>query len=126
MPIITITACGQKSKEFKNSVFDAVQAGLLVAKVPLENKLHRFIELSPENFRFSAQFSGTKMPRGDDFILIEVLWSTGRHAAIKKEVLKTMINELIKAKFNPEDVFVFFTDTAWENWACAGGRLDYV
>lgn len=125
MPIVTITARGQRPVAFKNAVFDAVQQALLQAGVPKANKFHRFLELAPEDFRFDSEFPDARNPRNDDFILIEILWSAGRSVLIKKNVLQTLVEHLQASGIDPENAMVAFQETAWENWACAGGRLNH-
>ena len=126
MPIVTITTTRGKSKAFKDAVFDALQAALHQAGVPRENKFHRFIELAPEDFRFGAKFPDAQRPRDSNFLLIEILWSTGRTVAMKRALLKSLAHSLEGADIDPENVMVYFQETAWENWACAGGRLTHV
>lgn len=125
MPIVTITARGKKPAAFKDAVFDAVQEALLQAGVPKANKFHRFLEMEQEDFRFDGEFPDARRVRDDNFILIEILWSTGRSVLIKKKVLEILVQQLRSVSIDPENVMVSFQETAWENWACAGGRLAY-
>lgn len=125
MPIITVTARGTKSTSFKDAVFNALQDALFDAGVPRTNKFHRFVELPPEDFRFHDAFPDARHPRTDDFLLIEIVWSTGRSVPVKKKMLETLAHALRASGFDPENVMVYFVDTAWENWACAGGRLTH-
>ncbi len=125
MPIVTVTARGRKTAEFKDAVFDAIQEGLAQAGVPRTNRFHRFIEQAPEDFRFHAEFPDARRPRTDDFLLVEIVWSTGRAVPVKKQALEALARALEAAGFDPENVMVYFIETAWENWACAGGRLTH-
>lgn len=125
MPIVTVTARGQKSKDFKDCVFDAIQDALAQAEVPRTNKFHRFVELSPEDFRFDPTVPDARRPRTDDFLLIEIVWSTGRTVPVKKKVVEQLALSLTMSGLDPENVMVYFQETAWDNWACAGGRLTH-
>jgi phenylpyruvate tautomerase PptA (4-oxalocrotonate tautomerase family) len=125
MPIVTVTAQGRKSPQFKDAIFDAIQVSLAEVGVPKANKFHRFVELSKEDFRFGVDFPDARRPRGEDFILVEIVWSTGRHVLQKKKMLDTLAGLLETAGMDPENVMVYFQETAWENWSCAGGRLTY-
>ncbi|SEK17346.1 MULTISPECIES: tautomerase family protein [unclassified Variovorax] len=125
MPIVTVTAQGQKTPQFKDSIFNAIQKSMAEIGVPEANKFHRFIELSKEDFRFGAEFPDARRPRGDDFVLVEIVWSTGRHVLQKKKMLEKLAGLLESAGMDPEKMMVYFQETAWENWACAGGRLTY-
>ncbi|MDB5848306.1 MAG: hypothetical protein JWP29_2058 [Rhodoferax sp.] len=125
MPIITVTAMGEKSKSFKDAVFDAIQDALAEVGVPKTNKFHRFLELAPEDFRFDATFPDARRARDADFILIEIVWSTGRTVPMKKKVLEKLASSLQASGLEPENAMVYFQETAWENWACAAGRLTH-
>jgi phenylpyruvate tautomerase PptA (4-oxalocrotonate tautomerase family) len=59
-------------------------------------------------------------------LLIEIVLSAGRSVKIKKQFLANLIDALIAAGHNPEDVMVVFKETTWENWAFAGGRQIHV
>jgi phenylpyruvate tautomerase PptA (4-oxalocrotonate tautomerase family) len=125
MPIVTVTSQGPKSLQFKDTVFNAIQDALAEVGVPNANKFHRFIELSPDDFRFGPDFPDARRPRGKDFLLIEIVWSTGRHVLHKKQMLEKLARSFEEAGMDPENMMVYFQETVWENWACAGGRLTY-
>jgi phenylpyruvate tautomerase PptA (4-oxalocrotonate tautomerase family) len=42
---------------------------------------------------------------------------------VKKKMLQELMASLSAQGLNPENVMVCFKETAWENWAFAGGRL---
>jgi len=125
MPIVTITTRGKEPAAFKDALFDAVQEALLQAGVPKANKFHRFLELAPEDFRFDDRFPDARQPRNENFVLIEILWSAGRSVLVKRKVLQTLVEHLQASGIDPENAMVAFQETAWENWACAGGRLTH-
>jgi phenylpyruvate tautomerase PptA (4-oxalocrotonate tautomerase family) len=100
MPLVTLTVRKPKSAEFKAQVLDAVHASLVSAGVP-----------------------DAANARTEDFALIEILWSVGRSVKVKKKLLAELMDRLRAAGLEPENVMVVFKETAWENWAFAGGRL---
>jgi phenylpyruvate tautomerase PptA (4-oxalocrotonate tautomerase family) len=123
MPLVTLTVRKPKSSAFKTTVLDAVQAALVSSGVPATDRFHRVIELDADDFRFDPTYPDVKTARNDDFILIEILWSVGRSVKVKKKLLEELMAGLTRAGFAPENVMVCFKETAWENWAFAGGRL---
>ncbi|MBM7060438.1 tautomerase family protein [Pseudomonas sp. UL073] len=123
MPLITLTVRKPKSAAFKTTVLDAVHAALVSSGVPLTDKFQRVLELDAEDFRVDPGYPDLQRERGEDFVLIEILWSVGRSAKVKKKLLDELMNTLAKANFDPEQVMVCFKETAWENWAFGGGRL---
>lgn len=123
MPLITLTVRKPKSSAFKSAVLDTVHAALVASGIPAADKFQRVLELDADDFRFDASYPDLTTPRNDDFVLIEILWSVGRSVKVKKKLLDDIISGLQRAGFNPENVMICFKETAWENWAFAGGRL---
>jgi phenylpyruvate tautomerase PptA (4-oxalocrotonate tautomerase family) len=57
-------------------------------------------------------------------VLVEILWSVGRSVKIKRKLVADIVRALSLAPgLDPEQVMIVFVETAWENWAFAGGRL---
>jgi phenylpyruvate tautomerase PptA (4-oxalocrotonate tautomerase family) len=126
MPLVTLTVRKPKPAAFKTTILDAVHAAIVSAGVPLADKFQRVLELNADDFRFDPTYPDLKTTRTDDFALVEILWSVGRSAKIKRKVLETLMAGLAAAGIDPENVMVVFKETAWENWAFGGGRLIHV
>ena len=123
MPLVTLTVCKPQPAAFKSTVLDAVHTALVASGVPLTDKFQRVIELPPEDFRFDLSYPDLQTPRGQDFVLIEILWSVGRSVKVKRKLLTELMSLLADSGLNPEHVMVVFKETAWENWAFGGGRV---
>jgi len=123
MPLVTLTVRKPKSAEFKSKVLDAVHASLVSTGIPATDKFQRVLELDANDFRFDPGYPDVAGARNDDFVLIEILWSVGRSVKIKKKLLLELMDRLRAAGLDPENVMVAFKETAWENWAFAGGRI---
>jgi phenylpyruvate tautomerase PptA (4-oxalocrotonate tautomerase family) len=123
MPLVTLTVRKPKSSSFKATVLDAVHAALVSSGVPATDKFQRVIELEADDFRFDPGYPDLESPRSADFALIEILWSVGRSAKVKKELLGELMKTLSAAGIDPENVMVCFKETSWENWSFGGGRL---
>ena len=123
MPLVTLTVQKPKSAEFKTSVLNAVHDALVSVGVPQTDRFQRVMELNGEDFRFDANYPDVALPRGANFVLIEILWSVGRSVKVKRNLLVALMTGLPSAGLNPEHVMVCFKETAWENWSFAGGRL---
>jgi phenylpyruvate tautomerase PptA (4-oxalocrotonate tautomerase family) len=104
-------------------VLDAVHAALVSSGVPPADRFQRVIELEAEDFRFDPNYPDLTSNRTDDFVLIEILWSVGRSAKVKKKLLEELMRTLTRAGLNAENIMVCFKETSWENWAFGGGRL---
>jgi phenylpyruvate tautomerase PptA (4-oxalocrotonate tautomerase family) len=123
MPFVTLTVRKPKSAEFKHAILDAVHGALVSAGVPATDLFQRVFELAAEDFRFDASYPDLARPRGEDFLLIEILWSVGRSVKVKKKLLVELMAALTQAGLDCEHVMVCFKETAWENWSFGGGRL---
>jgi phenylpyruvate tautomerase PptA (4-oxalocrotonate tautomerase family) len=123
MPLVTLTVRKPKSDAFKAAVLDAVHAALVSAGVPATDQFQRVLALEAADFRFDPGYPDVKGARTDDFVLVEILWSVGRSVKVKRKLLEEMMAGLERAGLDPENAMVVFKETAWENWAFAGGRL---
>ena len=126
MPLVTLTVRRPKSTTFKTAVLEAVHAALVSAGVPETDRFQRVIELDADDFRFDPRYPDLKAERNADFVLIEILWSTGRSVKVKRKLLDELMASLSGAGLNSENVMVCFKETSWENWAFGGGRLIHV
>jgi len=123
MPLVTVTVRKPKTSAFKSAVLQAVHSSLVASGVPETDRFHRVIELPADDFRFDPSYPDTTRPRTDDFTLIEVLLSVGRSVKVKRKILADIVAALGRDPgLHPDDVFVVFKETQWENWAFAGGR----
>ena len=123
MPLVTVTVRAPKSEAFKTAVLEAVHAALVASGVPATDRFQRVLELDAADFRFDARYPDLERDRGAEFVLVEVLWSVGRSVKVKKKLLEDLMKRLQDTGRDPEKVMVVFKETAWENWAFAGGRL---
>jgi len=127
MPLVTLTVRNPKSAQFKTAVLSAVHSALVASGVPETDRFQRVLALDAEDFRFDPSYPDAASPRGDDFVLIEILLSVGRSVKVKRKILADIIAGLKKDPgLDPEHVFVVFKETQWENWSFAGGRQIHV
>ena len=122
MPLVTVTLKQKRPREFKSAILDAVHRSLVANGVPETDRFQRVLELDADNFRADPAYPDVATKRGDDFVLIEILWSVGRSVKIRKKLLEELMGSLKAAGLNTENVMVVFKETAWENWAFGGGR----
>jgi phenylpyruvate tautomerase PptA (4-oxalocrotonate tautomerase family) len=123
MPLVTLTVRKPKSSAFKSTVLNAVHSALVSSGVPAADRFQRVIELEAEDFLFDPKYPDVKTERSEQFALIEILWSVGRSVKVTKKLLEELMETLAGAGIDTEHVMVCFKETAWENWAFAGGRL---
>ena len=124
MPLVTVTLRHGKSAEFKQAVLAAVHGALVASGVPEKDRFHRVLELSPDDFRYDADYPDLARPRSGDFVLIEILLSVGRSVKVKKKIVADIVAATKKGPgLDPDDVMIVFKETQWENWAFGGGRL---
>jgi phenylpyruvate tautomerase PptA (4-oxalocrotonate tautomerase family) len=123
MPLVTITAVKGRTAEQKKKIGDAIMAALVDSGVPAADRFQRFIELEPENFIYDTNYPDLGKPRTGAFTVIEILLSVGRSVKVKRKILGTLMAQLKTLGLDPNDVFVVFKETSWENWSFAGGDI---
>ena len=124
MPLVTLTLAKERSREFTSAILAGIHRSLVANGVPDTDRFQRVLELDADNFRADPAYPDVATGRGDDFVLIEILWSVGRSVKIKRKVVADIVGALARAPgLDPEQVMIVFVETAWENWAFAGGRL---
>jgi len=124
MPLVTLTVRKPKTHAFKTAALEAVHAALVASGVPEADRFQRVLELGPDDFRFDPSYPDLTSARGDDFVLIEILFSTGRSVKIKKKIVADVVSGLQrKLDLSPEQVMICFKETLWENWSFGGGRF---
>ncbi len=126
MPLVTLTLRKSNAPHLKTTILDAVHQALVSSGVPVTDKFQRVIELAPEDFRFDPRYPDLQVDRGEDFAIVEILWSVGRSVKVKKKLLEELMRLLFAGGVNPENVMVCFKETSWENWSFGGGRLIHV
>jgi len=125
MPIVTITVRKPKVTAFKTAVLEAVHAALVGSGANPRDRFHRVLELGADDFRFDPTFPDLASPRGEDFVLIEILLGVGRSVKVKKKIVDDAMTALSRAGLDPEHVMIVFQDVAWENWSPGGGRIPH-
>jgi len=124
MPLVTVTLRRPRDAAFKRALLDTVHAALVEAGVPQADRFQRVLTLAPEDFIVDPRYPDIASDRDQDFVLIEILWSVGRSAKVKRALLQNLVASLQRSPgIAPDNVMVVFKETAWENWAFAGGRL---
>jgi phenylpyruvate tautomerase PptA (4-oxalocrotonate tautomerase family) len=124
MPLVTITVRTPKSVAFTSAILDAVHQGLIGAGVPEADRFQRAVQLSADEFRYDGRYPDLASARGDDFVLIEILWSVGRSVKVKRKLLADVVAQIARDPgVDPEHVMIVFKETAWENWSFGGGRM---
>jgi phenylpyruvate tautomerase PptA (4-oxalocrotonate tautomerase family) len=127
MPLVTLTMQRGKDAAFKSAVLDAVHNALVASGVPQADRFHRVLELSAEDFRYDARYPDLASPRTGDFVLIEVLLSTGRSVKVKRKIAVDLVEGLRQSPgLDPDNVMLVFKETLWENWSFGGGRFIHV
>ena len=124
MPLVTMTLNAGRDQATIDAMLDATHAGLVSAGVPPADRFQRVIELTARSFRYDARYPDLTTPRGERFVLIEILWSVGRSVKVKRPLAAGIASGVAAAAgIDIEQVMIVFVETAWENWAFSGGKL---
>lgn len=123
MPLVTITQVKGRTAEQKKKIGDAIQAALVETGVPVADRFQRFIDLEAGDLIYDPNYPDLSKPRTGGFTVIEILLSVGRSVKVKRKILSSLVTSLKTVGIEPNDVFVVFKETSWENWAFANGEI---
>ena len=115
MPLVTIVMIKGKSKEYKQSILDAVHDSLVTAfKIPDHDRNQRIIEIQPDNFEY---------PKGksENFVTIEMTVFPGRTFKAKKNLYKEIVSRLQDLGIKGDDILIILNEPPLENWGIRGG-----
>jgi phenylpyruvate tautomerase PptA (4-oxalocrotonate tautomerase family) len=124
MPLVTMTLAAARDDGTIERMLDAVHAALVESGVPPADRFQRVLVPGGNRLRYDARYPDLPQPRSDRFVLIEILWSVGRSVKVKRALADRIATDVAaRAEIDRNDVMIVFVETAWENWAFAGGRL---
>jgi phenylpyruvate tautomerase PptA (4-oxalocrotonate tautomerase family) len=124
MPLVTLTLRRPRDTAFKRAVLDEVHRGLVEVGVPQADRFQRVVTLAPEDFHVDARYPDLDTDRDADFLLVEIVWSVGRSAKVKRKLVEAITAGLARAVgARADNVMIVFLEAAWENWSFGGGRL---
>ena len=124
MPLVTLTLRCPREPAVKRAMLDAVHEALVASGVPAADRFQRVIVPAPGDLIVDPRYPDLDRDRDGDSVIVEVLWSVGRSVKVKRKVVADIVAGVARAAaIGPDDVMVVFVETAWENWAFAGGRL---
>jgi phenylpyruvate tautomerase PptA (4-oxalocrotonate tautomerase family) len=124
MPLVTLTLRAPATRERKRAMLDAIHGALVASGVPPTDRFQRVLELAADDHVVDPRYPDLARDRTARGAIVEVLWSVGRSVKVKRKVAADIVAGVARAAdVDPDDVMVVFVETAWENWAFAGGRL---
>jgi phenylpyruvate tautomerase PptA (4-oxalocrotonate tautomerase family) len=126
MPLVTLTVRRTLPGPARRRLLDAVHDALVSVGVPPADRFQRVIALDDDDLVVDPLYPDAGRPRDERFAIVEILWSVGRSVKVKRQLLARLTATLAEAGHDPEQLMVVFKETAWENWAFAGGRLPHV
>jgi hypothetical protein len=121
MPIFTVTMKSRRSAPEKDRLSRAIHAATIAAGYPEDDFFQRFLVLDPGDLRVDPHYPALPKPRTDQLLLIEVLISTGTEISRKKKLVVKLVENLVKAGVDANDIMVFFVETDRSSGSFGGG-----
>jgi phenylpyruvate tautomerase PptA (4-oxalocrotonate tautomerase family) len=117
MPLVKIEIRKDKSSEYKKALLDGVHRALVqTIKILDYDRTQRLYELDADNFEASPN-------KTDNITVIEIVMFKGRSIEAKKQLYKTIVNNLAE---NPgikgDDIIIVLHEPPLENWGIRGGK----
>jgi hypothetical protein len=121
MPIFTVTMKSPRSGPEKDRLSKAIHAATISAGYPEDDFFQRFLALDPDDLRADPHYPDLPRPRTDQLLLIEVLLSTGTQISRKKTLVVELVENLVDAGVDANDIMVFFVETDRSSGSFGGG-----
>jgi phenylpyruvate tautomerase PptA (4-oxalocrotonate tautomerase family) len=117
MPLVKIEIRKGKSSEYKKALLDGVHRALVqTIKILDHDRTQRLYELDADNFEAAPN-------KTDNITVIEIVMFKGRSIEAKKQLYKTIVNNLAE---NPgikgDDIIIVLHEPPLENWGIRGGK----
>lgn len=117
MPLVKIEIRAGKSAEYKKAILDGVHQALVQSiRIPDHDRIQRLYELDAGNFEASPN-------KTDNITIIEITMFKGRSIKAKKQLYKTIVDNLAK---NPgikgDDITIVLHEPPLENWGIRDGK----
>jgi 4-oxalocrotonate tautomerase len=126
MPLVRIELQKGKSAAFRQAVGQIVyEAMVSTIGVPEHDRFQVISEHAAENFVFDPDY--LQIHRTAGLIMIQIFLNEGRSLAQKKELYKTIVDNLVaRLEVRPEDVLINLVEVKKENWSFGNGIAQYV
>ena len=125
MPLVRISLKKGKPAAYRQAIADQIYETMRESyEVPPDDIFMTIDELTAENFIYSRTFF--QIPRGDDFIIIQITAANTRGQTQKRGFYKALVTRLAA---NPgvrtQDVMINLVEVARENWSFGNGIAQY-
>jgi len=94
----------------KSEISSAIHAASISVGYPENDKFQRFFSLDAEDLLIDPTYPGLPRPRTEDFLMVEILLSSGTDPDKKNRLRCELLNQLNLAGVSPNDVMVLFTE----------------
>ncbi len=117
MPLVKIEIRKGKSSEYKKALLDGVHRALVqTIKIFDHDRTQRLYELDADNFEASPN-------KTDNITVIEIVMFKGRSIEAKKQLYKTIVNNLAESPgIKGDDIIIVLHEPSLENWGIRGGK----
>ncbi len=117
MSLVKIEIRKGKSPEYNKALLDGVHRALVqTIKILDYDRTQRLYELDADNFEATPN-------KTDNITVIEIVMFKGRSIEAKKQLYKTIVNNLAE---NPgikgDDIIIILHEPSLENWGIRGGQ----
>ena len=114
MPLVRIEIQSGHTREYKNTLLQAVHDGLVTAlQIPEDDRHQRLYELAPEDFLNPG--------KTERLTVIELTLFPGRSREMKRAAVAEITRLLgERLDIEPSDVFITITEPPLDNWGLLG------
>jgi phenylpyruvate tautomerase PptA (4-oxalocrotonate tautomerase family) len=123
MPLVTVSLLAGRPPSWNQAILDGVHDAIVAAGFPSTDRFQRMLELGPEHLIFHPTHPDLPTARTQQFVLVEILLSSGRPDDLKDTLRRTIVQNLGRRPgISPTDVMIIIYETAMRNWSFAAGE----
>ncbi len=123
MPMVTVSLLAGRPPAWRRAILDAIHDAIVATGFPDTDRFQRVLEFAPDDLVVHPTHPDLSTPRTNQFILVEILLSSGRSDDLKDTLRHAIVQNLGRQPgISPTDIMILIYETAMRNWSFARGE----
>ncbi len=108
---------------WRRAILDSIHNAVAATGFPATDRFQRVLEFGPDDLVVHPTHPNLSTARTPEFILVEILLSTGRPDDLKDALRRAIVQNLgRRLGLSPTDIMIVIYETAVRNWSFAAGE----
>lgn len=101
MPLVTVSLSAGHPPTWRRAILDSIHDAIAATGFPATDRFQRLLELPPDDFVVHPTHPDLARARTHEFILLEILLSTGRPDDLKDALRRAIVQNLSRRRGSP-------------------------